>query len=68
MEDAINFAIWLQDNTTSDIYGAYTLRNIQTLCLSVITSYKLKNHGDLFYTDSISDMKLLYEIYQEETT
>jgi hypothetical protein len=65
MEDAINFAIWLRYNTTSDIYGAYTLRDIETLCISVVTSYNLKNHGDLFYIDSKSDMEFLYNIYLE---
>jgi hypothetical protein len=47
MQEAINFAIWLKDNTDSSFYLTYTL--IST--------------GHLYYTDSQADMEALYNIY-----
>lgn len=47
MEEAINYAIWLRDNTNASIYGAYTLIS----------------DDRLYYTDSGYDMESLYNIY-----
>ena len=56
MEDAINFAIWLNYNT-SKMYGAYILKGDEYIKLDKIIA-----HGDLFYIDSKTDMELLYNL------